>query len=307
MPRLRVGSRASPLALRQTELLLAPLLRARPSLDVEMVPIRTQGDRSPGGASGVRDFTDRLDRAVEEGEVDVAVHSAKDLPSRPRRRVEIVCTPVREDPRDALVLTRPGTLASLPRRARIGSSSPRRRAQLLSVRGDLDVREIHGNVGTRLTKLDQGEGGLSGLLLAVAGLRRLGLEDRISQRLPLSTFLPSPGQGVLVVHGRAGEERLRELFAPVHDLSAFRALSAERTLTAELGADCDTPLGAWARLGGRVLRLTGALYSPDGSRVLRGVHSGPATEPEQVGRALAERLLERGAREFLHPPRSPRP
>lgn len=293
---LRVGSRPSPLALRQTGLVVAPLRRAFPSLRIEILPLRTQGDerRRPGGT---RDFTDRLSRALEEREIDVAVHSAKDLPTRPVREVTLAAALRRADPRDCLVLAEARSLTSLPGGARLGSSSPRRRAQLLRARPDLRVVEMHGNVGTRVEKIASLH--LDGVILAVAGLQRLGLSDRISERLPLHRFLPSPGQGVLALETRSRDRAARRIVARVNDPVTLACVAAERAFAAALGATCDTPLGAIARPVGGTLELTGELLSPDGSRSVRGRRRGGAGAAHAIGRALARDLLADGARELL--------
>ncbi|MDE1821416.1 MAG: hydroxymethylbilane synthase [Euryarchaeota archaeon] len=293
---LRVGSRQSPLALRQTELVLAPLRRRNLGVTFEVVPIVTAGDQGPS-RGGRWDFTDRLDASLERGEIDLAVHSAKDLPSRPERSVEIVAVPRRSDPRDALV-ARPGSsLQRLPSGARLGSSSCRRRAQLLRSRPDLRVVEIHGNVGTRLEKLRTWD--LDGVVLAVAGLERLGLADCISQRLPLSSFLPPPGQGALAVEARPSDRELHRLLCAIDHVPSRRCAQAERAFAAELGADCDTPLGALARVKDGTLTLRGEVIAADGQRTVRGLRKGRPERAGSVGRALARELLEKGADALL--------
>lgn len=292
-PVLRVGSRGSPLALRQTELALRGLLRSSPGLRIEIVPMRTEGDRR--ARSG--DFTDQIDAALERGEVDVAVHSAKDLPVRLVRRVVIAATPRRGDPRDALVLRSPGSLATLRSGARLGSSSVRRRAELLSVRPDLEVVELHGNVGTRLARLESR--GLDGIVLAVAGLTRLGLEGRVHQRLPLGSFLPSPGQGTLAVLARSDDWATRKALSVLDHAPTHAALEAERAFGAELGADCDTPIGALARRRNGHLELRGVVLSRDGSIRITGRRSSGTGSGTSLGRALARELLSRGAAPLL--------
>jgi hydroxymethylbilane synthase len=287
---LRVGTRPSPLALRQTEIVLTLLRGKDPTLSYRVVPLVTQGDRA-GGHTG--DFTDRLDLALEDGELDLVVHSAKDLPSRPLRRVKLAATPPRADPRDALVLRSGGSLRALPPGARIGSSSARRRAQLLAARPDLEVVGIRGNVGTRLAKM--GTQQLAGVLLAVAGLERLGLTERITERLPPRDFLPAPGQGTLAVMARPGDRALLRRLRSIDHPATAASLRAEFAFTRGLAADCDTPLGALATVRGERLVLRAGLWSPDGTSVHRDRVEGPVSEAARLGQWLAAKFLAAGA------------
>jgi hydroxymethylbilane synthase len=295
---VRVGTRRSPLALAQTEIVLRDLRRAWPRLTFEPVPLVTQGDVKP--ADGNADFTDRIDAALEAGEVDLAVHSTKDLPTRSSRKVRLVAFPRRADARDCLVLRSERSFRGLAPGARLGSSSPRRRAQILAWRSDLEVVEIHGNVGTRIAKLEGGD--LDGVILAVAGLRRLGWGDRITEILPLPRMVPAPGQGALAVAARAQDRTAARWAAPLDDLGTQRAVRAERALAASLGATCDTPLGAFGRTTGTRLRLRALILSPDGSVRVAGQVIGPSSDPEGLGRALARTLLDNGAGRLLPPP-----
>ncbi len=285
--RLRIGTRGSPLALAQTELVVAALRRRRAGTECEIVPLRTSGDRTRR-TTGTLDFTDEIDRRLEHGEIDAAVHSTKDLPAVPSRRVTVAAYLRRDDPRDCLVLRRGVTLRTLPPRARIGSSSGRRRAQLLAYRPEVTVVPIRGNVGTRIDQILPRK--LDGVILAAAGLHRLGLADRISEYLPLPRWLPAPGQGAIAVATRADDRPTLRAFATVDHPTTRAAVGAERAVVAALGGDCDLPLGALATVhAGRVM-LDAALWSPDGRRSLRVRGTGPASRGVAVGFRVGRRL-----------------
>ncbi len=299
---LRLGSRGSPLALAQAKLVAEALGEA------EIVPIRTAGDEAsadrgasartppaPPGGDKAR-FVREIEAALLAGEIDIAVHSAKDLPSELPDGLRISGVPPREDPLDAWV--GPGTsLDGLPEGARVGTASLRRRAQLLAIRPDLEVGEIRGNVDTRLRKL--GEGACDGLVLAAAGLLRLGRGEEICFRFEAAQMVPAPGQGTLALQTRAGDERARAATERIGDPSAAAELSAERSAVAELGASCDTPLGVSARHRGGALRLSGFCGLPDGSEWIRDEVEVEPGEPERLGRLLAERMRGAGADELL--------
>ncbi|HYF28597.1 MAG TPA: hydroxymethylbilane synthase [Baekduia sp.] len=268
---MRIGTRGSALALAQA----APVAEA---LGAELVTIRTTGDAGAGIGDKAR-WVDEIERALVAGEIDLALHSAKDVPGELAGGLALVGVCGREDPRDALVGA--ASLDDLPAGARVGTSSLRRRHQLLAVRDDLEVVELRGNVDTRLRKLDAGAA--DALLLAAAGLRRLGLEDRIGAFLDPEVFVPAPGQGTLTLEGPVGSEALA---AAVHDPAAAAGLTAERALCRALGASCETPIGAW--FDGTQLHTF--LAAPDGSRWIR--------DRAPAGEALA-RLESVGARELL--------
>ena len=288
--RLRVGTRSSPLALAQTELVVRALRRKAPDVAFVPVGLRTSGDRARRTGTAL-DFTDDIDRRLEQGEVDLAVHSAKDLPARPVRSVEAAAYPRRADPRDCLVLrTRGMSLRGLPPGARIGSSSVRRRAQLLGERPDLEVVPVRGNVGTRIEKI--GSQGLDGVVLAAAGLLRLGWKERISEYLGPPRWLPAPGQGALAVEVRKGDRFAHRTVARIDHPATRAEVEAERAVVASLGGDCNLPLGALGRVRTGRLVLRTALFSPDGRRrlslTLRGRASRAARTGEEAGRRLAE-------------------
>jgi hydroxymethylbilane synthase len=289
---VRVGTRRSALARIQTQKVVERLQRLAPRTAFEVVPIETTGDRDlrPGTSP---DFTDAIDRALAAGEVDLGVHSAKDLPVRLDPRLRLLACPTREDPRDALVQNQ----RTLPKEARVGSSSLRRRAQLLRWRSDLDVVELRGNVDTRLQLVESET--LDAVILAVAGLRRLGREDAITSILPIPAFLPAPGQGALALVARAEDRSTGQLVSPIDDPATRAAVRAERAFALGLGATCQMPLAALARLDSDRLILAGEVLSADGRRDVSDRLEGAPGNPEQLGTGLAARLRARGAAELL--------
>jgi hydroxymethylbilane synthase len=299
--RLRIGTRGSQLALRQADEVAAGLRRAWPSLEVELVPIRTSGDRlatahlAAVGGKGL--FVQEIDEALREGRVDLAVHSLKDLPAERPKGLVLAAFPRREDPRDVLVPATAMRIASLPRGARVGTSSLRRSVQLLARRPDLTTAPIRGNVDTRLRKLRQGE--YDALVLAAAGLRRLGLLDATATLLDPDEMLPAVGQGTLGVEAREDDTETLALAAPLTDAETRVATLAERAFLEAMGGTCTTPLAAYAHRTAGGLRLDAFVATPDGSRALRDREVGDATEPEALGRRLAARLLEAGAADII--------
>jgi len=283
---LRLATRGSALALTQ-----ARWVAARLGGEIELVEASSDGE--PGDKSR---FVRGVERALLAGEADVGVHSAKDLPGEMALGLEIAAVPVREDPADAWI--GPGTsLQDVPDGARVGTASLRRRAQLLAARPDLRVEELHGNVDTRLRKL--AEGGFDAIVLASAGLRRLGREGEISFRLPEDAMVPAPGQGSLALQIREGDEETMRALAAIGDDRALRELTAERAAVAPLEASCATPIGVHARVEGESLMLSAFVGLPDGSEWLRDAIEADAGEPLEAGTELAERLLAAGAAELL--------
>ncbi len=301
--RLRIGTRASPLALAQTDLVVRALRRAVPDLGVEVVPVRTSGDRSRR-VTGTLDFTDEITRRLEAGSLDAGVHSAKDLPAAPIRATKIGAYLPRADPRDCLVLRAPGRLRTLSRGARIGSSSLRRRAQLLGLRPDVEVVPIRGNVGTRLERL--GSGDLDGIVLAAAGLRRLGLAARAVEYWPTSVWLPAPGQGAIAIEARAGDRRTERTLRSIDHRPTRLAVEAERAVVRTLGGDCELPLGAFARVRSGELDLRAALYSPDGRVRLAAAASGGADGAVTLGTRVGRTIRALGSAERRVPLGGPR-
>ncbi|MDE0349649.1 MAG: hydroxymethylbilane synthase [Gammaproteobacteria bacterium] len=293
-PHIRIATRASPLALWQAERAGA-LISETSGATIDILPLTTAGDRNrrdaPLGESGGKGlFVGELEAALADGRADVAVHSMKDVPTVPPEGFAITTIGARADARDALIAGA-RTFDALPDGARVGSSSPRRRAQLLFARPDLVTVPVRGNVGTRLARLDAGD--VDALVLACAGLDRLGLGDRISQRLPVDLCLPPPGQGALALEYATGHNDLAALLAPAMDTHTERAVAAERALTRALGADCTTPLGAYATVDGDGITLRATLLGPEGDHARSVADTG--TDPRELGERLAGALLRLGA------------
>ena len=300
--RLRVGTRGSPLALAQTEEALAHLRRAHADLEFETVEIRTQGDegyREDLGTplDGKRAFTKRIEEALLDGKVDLAVHSLKDVPTELVPGLEIAAVPPRADPRDVLVTNGDHNLTHLPPGTRVGTSSLRRKAQLLAEWPKLRIVELHGNVGTRLRRLDAHE--YDAVVVAAAGLSRLGLGDRKPQPIDPAVLTPAPGQGALALESRTADARVHALLKAVDDPASRAATDAERTLSARLGGGCNVPFGALATVAEGALLLRAVVASPDGRRIVRAMGQAPAAEAPATVDAVAARLLEGGADEIL--------
>lgn len=299
--RLRIATRGSTLARIQAKWVADRLVAAHPGLDPELVLIRTRGDRTPPdrpleGEKGW--FVKELEEALLDGRADIAVHSLKDLPGEIPPGLAILATPVREDPRDALVLPRgrevpPGDAPlPLPPRARVGCSSLRRKAQLLALRPDLEVVPVRGNVDTRLRRLDAGA--CDALVLAAAGLIRLGETGRIGRSLPVEAMVPAPCQGILAVEGRGDDRRLGELLAPLDDPLVRACATAERAVLVALRGGCTLPLGVLAEVEGGMLRLQARLLTPDGRRAVTVLDIGPLAEAEALGARVATTLRAAG-------------
>jgi len=295
--KIRLGGRGSQLSLVQLEIVARALsLRC----EVEIVPFTTTGDRLSRvdtAGTGKDLFTREIDEALLEGRIDLGIHSAKDLPSRLPQGLELAAVPPREDPSD-VVVTRDGrTLLALPAGSRVGTSSPRRRAQMLSARPDLEVVDARGNVDTRIRRLREGR--WDAIVLARAGLARLQRLDDASEVLPASWMLPAIGQGALAVVARRGDGGLRGLVAEIDHPPSHGEVLAERAVLDLLEAGCRAPVAGLARTEGGRMRLTAAVFSPDGSRTLREEAEGPAERPEDLGREVGRQLLARGAGELI--------
>ena len=296
---LLLGTRSSALARWQTDHVSQRLNEASPSLHARAFPLSTLGDREVdavlsdlGGAA----FSSEIDRALLEGRVGVAVHSLKDLPIRDNTGIVTAAILSRDDPRDALVSAHEGGLASLPSGATVGTSSPRRRAQILAFRDDLVIEPVRGNVETRVSKAV--DGSLDAVVLAAAGLNRLGLTEHVRELLPIETFLPAPGQGALAVQCREDDHEVRALLALIDEPAVRAEVNAERAFLSALGGGCSLPVGALARhVEGAPLELhgfVGALNSGGSIRV-----SSVGEDPLELGRALAEEAFSLGAQELL--------
>ena len=300
---LIIGSRGSKLALWQAEQARTRLLSLDPQLDVHIEIIKTTGDvkndpLSVIGGKGV--FTKELEDALLDGRIDLAVHSLKDLPTILPDRLSIAAICEREDARDALVLrngSENGSLMNLPHGAVVGTSSQRRLAQLKALRGDVVVRDLRGNVDTRIRKLDEGQ--YDAVILASAGLVRLGLQERISARIAISEMLPAVGQGAIAIEANSDNEFAVQITSRLDHRETRLACLAERAFLRGLGGGCQLPIAAHAILDGEVLKLDGLVARPDGSEILRDSLSGSSQDVEAIGSKLADQLISRGARELL--------
>jgi hydroxymethylbilane synthase len=313
MPKFRIGSRGSQLALWQANHISA-LLRAR-GHEVEIEIIHTTGDKitdvplamvGAKGGLGKGIFTKEIEEALAAGRADLAVHSLKDLPTELAAGFEIVAITEREDPRDAFCSRNYLKIEDLPEGARVGTSSLRRQAQLKAIRPDLDIHPLRGNVDTRLRKLEQGE--YDAIILAAAGLKRLGKTELMKQIIPADVMCPAAGQGALAIEIRKGDSAMREQLAFLDDPAARAATTCERALLNRLGGGCQVPIGAFAEVrGGDVrkddrgakLHLQAIVADPDGSRVLRESRNGNPADPEALGNAAGDTLLSRGGAEIL--------
>lgn len=298
---LRLGTRGSPLALWQARFVesrLAPLADPRA---VELVLIQTEGDRDQATAlsqmGGYGVFTKAIQNAVLAGRADIAVHSLKDLPTIPTDGLELAAVPARGPSGDAFVSTKWGRFDDLPKGAVVGTSSLRRRAMLANQRPDLKLVDLRGNVETRLRKLD--EQNLDAIILAEAGLVRLGLADRIRELLDPVWMLPAVGQGAIGLECRTDDRDSRHLAEGLTEPDTWARVLAERAMLAALGGGCLVPIGATSRVADGLLTVRGAVLTPDGMRKVVATHSGPATTPLAVGQELAAKLLDEGAGELL--------
>jgi hydroxymethylbilane synthase len=282
---VRIATRGSALALTQARWVAERLGGA------ELVEASSDGE--PGDKSR---FVRGVERALLAGEAEIGVHSAKDLPAEMPDGLEIAAVPEREEPADVWIGVG-NSLDEVPELARVGTASLRRRSQLLAARPDLRIEELHGNVDTRLRKLAEGE--LDGIVLAAAGLRRLGREEEIAFALPVEQMCPAGGQGALALQVRSGDAAAADAAASVNELKAMRELTAERTVVALLQATCNTPLGVHAQVNGEALTIKAFVGLPDGSEWLRDRLEGRADEPSLAGAELTQRLLSAGARELL--------
>ncbi len=311
MQTLRIATRESPLALWQAEHVKARLEAAHAGLVVTLVPMTTTGDQllqgplSQSGGKGL--FVKELEAALLLCQADIAVHSMKDVPVQQPPGLMLSAFLAGEDPRDAFVSNHHATLLSLPQGARLGTASLRRQVQAKRLRPDLNIEVLRGNVGTRLRKLDEGvvrdgaqQPPFDAILLACAGLMRLGLESRIRERLDPETFVPAIGQGIVGIECRVDDSQTQALLKPLHDATSALRLAAERSFNARLGGSCQAPIAGHAtQTADGSLRLVGLVGTPDGLIVLRDELTGAPEQASALGIALAERLLAAGARELL--------
>lgn len=297
MARLRIGSRGSQLALWQANHISA-LLRAR-GHEVELEIIKTTGDKitdvalAKVGTKGM--FTKEIEEALLDGRVDLAVHSLKDLPTELAAEFEIAAITKRENPCDAFLARHFDSINDLPQRSRVGTSSLRRQAQLKAVRPDLNIFPLRGNVDTRLRKLEEGE--YDAIILAAAGLNRLGRTEWVRAVLPVEMMCPAVGQGALGIEIRSGDKQTGAHLEFLNDAAACAATTCERALLNQLGGGCQVPIGAYAEMKDGMLHLTAVVARPDGSKVLRENKSG--SDPQELGEIVGKRLLERGGDRIL--------
>ena len=298
---IRIGTRGSRLALRQTDAVVAALRQRFPDRRFEVRTLRTTGDRQTqeplDQIGGVGVFVKELESALLADEIDMAVHSLKDVPTALPEGLIIAAVPGREDPRDALVSRSGAKLADLPPEARVGTGSARRACQLRALRRDITVTGIRGNVDTRLRKVEAGE--VDAVVMAAAALARMGWLDKAAEVLSFDLMLPAPGQGALAVEIRSDDEAVREMAAAIDDGDYHRAVTAERAFLARLGGGCSVPIAALGEIDGGRLRLRGLVGDMEGIRILRAELEGPAADAEALGVRLAEELLSQGAADLL--------
>jgi hydroxymethylbilane synthase len=296
--RLRLGTRASALARWQAEWVAARLTEL--GTPVELVPITTQGDvktQPLGQIGGQGLFTKELQRALLDGQIDLAVHSLKDLPTAPIEGLDLAAVPVRESTADVLVSNVASSIDTLPRAARIGTGSLRRKAQLLHVRPDFRVEDIRGNVDTRLNKLDDGQ--YDAIVLAEAGLKRLGLTERTLNVIPQSLMLPAVGQGALGIECRADDSTTRHLLSPLDDAATHSCVLAERSLLFTLRGGCLAPVGAIGRIEEDLLLLDAVVLAGDGSKKVTAASDAMPSDAVALGQRVAQLLLDQGAAELI--------
>jgi hydroxymethylbilane synthase len=298
---IRIATRKSPLAMWQAEHVSALLTKLHPGLEIQIVGMTTKGDKildaplAKVGGKGL--FVKELEQGMLDGEADIAVHSMKDVPVDFPDGLHLAVIMDREDPRDAFVSNLYEDLDSLPEGACVGTSSLRRQCQLADRRPDLRIEPLRGNVNTRLAKLDAGE--YDAIILAAAGLMRLGFESRIRGRIAPEDSLPAIGQGAIGIECRRADPRTNDLIAPLHHRETAERVLAERAMNARLHGGCQVPIAGHAVIEGDRLRLKGLVGTPDGARILRAESEGPRDEPEAIGTRVADDLLAQGAGEIL--------
>jgi hydroxymethylbilane synthase len=296
---VRIGARSSRLSQAQTAI-VSGLIKKQfgDGVALEFVPVKTLGDRVPpakrklGSAGEKGAVTGDIETLLLDGKIDIAIHSMKDLTSERTKGLAIGATPPRSDPRDALVTANGGTIETLPKGAKVGTSSLRRKAQLLKMRGDLTVVELHGNVDTRLRKVAEGgTGDLDAIVLAVAGLERIGEGTRISQRFSIDEMVPAVGQGIIAVQMRRDDRDIAKILTKIDDEVTGLESRCERAFALRLGADCNVPVGGCARMSGAKIRMVGMLAEEDGSELRQKEVAGSSGDAVALGTRLAEELL----------------
>ncbi len=300
---IRIGTRGSHLALTQTGIVIDALRAAHPNVEFEPVVVKTQGDANRAASIsslGVGVFVKELENALEDGRIDMAVHSLKDLTSVMPPGFRLAAVPGREDPRDVLVSRHGGGLTDLPNGARVATGSTRRQALALDARPDLAVEPVRGNVETRMAKVQE-QDGPDAVILAAAGLARLGHTGSVSEFLDPETFIPAVGQGALAVETRDDDHDIGRYAAAIDDMTIRAAVESERSFLAAIGGGCLAPTSAYATWSEGKLRLNAFASDANGRRIIRGSDSGDERNAEEIGRQLAIRLLDQGADELLKP------
>ena len=299
--KIRIGTRGSRLAIWQAEYLAEQLRQADSALEIEIVTITTSGDKildvplAKIGGKGL--FTKEIEREILDGTIDIAVHSLKDMPTDLPDGLVIGAVTKRTDPRDALVSLSGKSFDELPVGARVGTSSLRRRAQLLALRPDLQIIDLRGNVDTRLAKLQNGE--LDAVVLAAAGLQRLGLQENITELFALERFLPAVGQGILAVEARAGDDKILNILRTVNDEATAASAEAERSFLRRIEGGCQIPVGVYAETSDGKTGITALIASLDGRQIVRGTLKGKAAGSGKIGISLADALLADGGDRIL--------
>lgn len=294
-----VGTRKSLLAVTQTNWVIEQLKKVDPTLEVSKEKIVTKGDQilhvtlSKVGGKGL--FVKEIEQALLDKRIDLAIHSMKDMPAELPEGLIIGAIPVREDPQDCLISREGLTLEELPEGAVVGTSSLRRQAQILAARPDLVVKPIRGNLDTRLKKLENGD--FAAIVLALAGLKRLGWGQKVTEVLPVTTMLPAVGQGALAVQCRADDKEVRQLLCQINDETTAKAVQAERAFLNSFQGGCHMPLAAYAKWEDGQIQLSGLVADPNGSQVIQATLSG--TDPWELGATLAAKLIEQGADQLL--------
>ncbi len=288
------------MALNQAKIIKTQIEELHPDIVVNLVPIRTKGDQLEVplfkvGGKGL--FVKEIEEALLQEKIDLAIHSAKDLPIQILEGLSLVAFPPREDPRDALICSRASSLKELPEKGRVGTSSLRRQAQLLHYRPELEIIPLRGNLDTRLRKLYSLN--LDAIIVAAAGLHRLGWQEKITTYLEPEIMLPAIGQGILAIEARAKDEWLGEILNPLNDWVTQQCLLAERAFLRRLGGGCQVPVAGWARIAGDKLILTGLVAAVDGQKMVRGEVNGSPADGQEIGKKLAEELLAQGGQEIL--------
>ena len=301
MSRIRIATRESQLALWQANEVSRLLSIHHPAIEIEIIGMTTEGDRflqaSLAAAGGKGLFVKELEQCLLDNNADIAVHSMKDVPYELPAALEIHAILEREDPRDAFVSNKYKTLADLPENAIVGTSSTRRECQLRALRKDLNIQPLRGNVNTRLGKLDDGQ--YDAIILASAGLKRLGFEDRIADLIEIDTSLPAIGQGAIGIECRDNDIETREILAPLHHEATAMSVIAERSISTALSANCHLPIAAHATQSASTITLQALVGLPDGSKMVRASATGSHSETVQVTQQVVNQLMEQGATELV--------